>query len=198
MPDPKVSPPWEALGLDSEEVAEHLWQSSLIALTLVTEDGYFRHPSEALCELLEYTSSELERLKFADVTHPADISSDIEMAKAVAEGRLSHYVMSKRYITKTARVVWIKLHVSGFFRSDGKFLMFLSQIAPAEVYNPNAPAVARTIPIETRIREFIVKHWKWLITATILTVGAAYEVVTFHNRMTDVLDEHERLTNENK
>ena len=181
-------PHWGELKLDPEVVLEHLWQSSLVGLTLVTEDGFFKHPSEALCELLEYTSAELERMKFADVTHPADISSDLEMARAVAEGRLGHYTMSKRYISKTQKVVWIKLHVSGFFDSDGEFLMYLSQIAPAEVYNPQAPAVARTLPPETRLRMFWSRHWKWLIPAAIAVAGVVYEAVKIHQQVLQLLE----------
>lgn len=185
------TPHWGALQLDPEQVLEHLWQSSIVALTLVTEDGHFLHPSEALCELLEYTPHELERLRFGDVTHPADRNSDIEMARAVAAARIDHYVMSKRYITKTERVVWIKLHVSGFFDEDGEFLLFLSQIAPAEVYNPKAPAVARSLPIETRLRQFMQRNWKVLLPLVGFAATMLYRAITDYYRLMELLDRGE-------
>lgn len=177
---------WHKLGVDPEKVIEHLWNSSLLGLTFVTEEGKWLNPSPTLCELLEYTQVELEKLTYMDVTHPADVSSDVEMAKAVARGDLPYYTMSKRYIAKTGRIVWIKLHVSGFFMEDGKFNMFLSQIAPAEVFNPKAPAVVKLVPVETRIWKFLGRNWKWLIPALVAAAGGIYEATAIIHKLIEI------------
>lgn len=169
-------PHWPSLGVAPEKVLSSLWESSLIGLTLVTEEGYWLHPSPTLCGMLEYTQSELEKLACADVTHPLDVSDDLHMAKLVAERNIGSYVMSKRYITKTGKVLWIKLHVSGLYAEDGKLVMYLSQIAPAEIFNPSSPLVRKTIPVETKIRKFLAVHWKWLTIATAAAVVTGYKL----------------------
>lgn len=169
------TPHWANLNLDPEAVLEELWRSSLVALTLVTEEGRWLHPSPALCELLEYTASELEGMTFADVTDPRDMRSDVKMAEAVRRGDIPYYVMSKRYITKTGKVVWIKLHVSGFFDDSGHFLFYLSQIAPAEIFDPKAPVVIQERALESRILDFVKRNWRWLAPALTFTAGALYK-----------------------
>lgn len=182
-------PHWASLGVDPGEVLEHLWTSSLVGLSFVKEDGKWAHPSPTLCQLLEYTSNELEGMTFADVTHPLDIAADAEMAKALARGDIPYYVMSKRYISKTGKVVWIKLHVSGFFDSNDKFLMYLSQIAPAEVWDPKAPAVRKAKPPETIVFEFAKKHWKWLLPALGGAITGGYKLWSMYQVLTRALPE---------
>ena len=166
-------PHWPALGIDPTTVLEHLWESSLVGLTLVTEEGKWLHPSPALCELLEYTAVELEQKTYMDVTHPEDVNDDMASARAVADGSLSNYVMAKRYITKTGRVIWIKLHVSGFFDEHGQFLMYLSQVAPAERWDPHAPVVR--VSAAKRVEFFFRDNWKWLLGGGLTAAAVTWD-----------------------
>ena len=59
--------------------------------------------------------------------------------------------------------VWIKLHVSGFFDQNGKFIMYMSQIAPAEVWDPKSPVVKKTPTVEQRVVAFFEQNWKWIL-----------------------------------
>lgn len=170
-------PHWPSLGLDPEKVLEHLWQSSLIGFTLIDEKDRWLHPSATMCQLLEYTSAELESMTYQQITHPADVKSDESMAKSVARGEIPYYVMSKRYITKTGKVIWIKLHVSAFFDEEtGKFVRYFSQIAPAEVWDPKTPVVKKEKPIEVRVADFWRAHWKYLLPMLGAALVGSYKV----------------------
>lgn len=167
---------WSKLPIDKQHVLDHFWGHCLIGMTFIDEKGYFVNPNPALCQLLEYTSSELEKLTYADITHPADLNDDMEMATRVMRGDIPFYVMSIRYLSKRGRVILIKLHVSAFFaNNDSDFLLFFSQIAPAEIYDPVAPAVKKAKPIETQIRLFVQRNWKWLLPATSAAIAGSYK-----------------------
>lgn len=180
-----AAPHWSTIGINPEVVLEQLWESSLVGLTLVGADGKFVHPSPVLCEMLEYTVRELEQLTYMDITHPADVANDVGMAQAVLRGEVPYYVMAKRYLTKTGKVIWIKLHVSAFFDEEsGEFMMYLAQIAPAEYFQPKVPATRR-LPMETRIRDFLTRNWKWLWATA---PAAGYGIYEFAKLVEILLD----------
>jgi PAS domain S-box-containing protein len=56
--------------------------------------------------MLGYTEEELQRLTFADVTHPDDRARDVEAVKSLKEGRIQKHSAEKRYLRKNGAVVW--------------------------------------------------------------------------------------------
>jgi PAS domain S-box-containing protein len=122
------------LGLDDEtcrELLEVFWRQSITGWALVAEDGKFLKANPTFCRLLEYTESELKGKRFQDITDPADVQADVEMARLVVEGHYPTYDMTKAYLTKTKRHLPVLLRVTGL-RTSGRFIFFAGEIAPID------------------------------------------------------------------
>lgn len=113
------------------KLLEVLWRDSITGLVLVDKRGRFVAANPQFCKMTEYTEVELKSMTFADITDPADIDADSQMAKAVANGEIPGYDMTKRYIIKTRRFLLILLRVSSL-QMNGQFIYFVSQALPID------------------------------------------------------------------
>ncbi|PKO47407.1 MAG: hypothetical protein CVU29_03110 [Betaproteobacteria bacterium HGW-Betaproteobacteria-22] len=75
--------------------------------------------NDKLCTLLGYSESELRRLTWLELTHPDDITADVEQFNQVLRGEIDSYEMDKRFIRKDGRVLEVHLAVSCVRRHDG-------------------------------------------------------------------------------
>jgi PAS domain S-box-containing protein len=90
---------------ESEERFRLIFDEAPIGMALVTLDGSFVRLNRAFCEIVGYPAEELERLRFADITHPDDISDDLALAGKLARGEIPRYQLQKRYVRKDGSVV---------------------------------------------------------------------------------------------
>ncbi len=52
-------------------------------------------------------------MRLQEITHPADLRTDVALAEELRTGALDTYSMEKRYIRKDGALVWVNLTVSG-------------------------------------------------------------------------------------
>lgn len=142
---------------------EAIWDKSSIGLAKVDTEGQFVLVNSRLCELLEYTESELLKKKFEDITHPEDIADDWIMARKCLSGEITSYTMSKRYLTKTGRVVWVRL--KGILVTEiNKEKYFISQIIPLAFVERSEHVATLIVPKMSNVTvPFIKNNWKWLL-----------------------------------
>lgn len=114
-----------------ERTFKALWDHSVTGLALVAPDGRFLRVNHALCAILGYTESELQERTFQEVTHSADVAHDVEMARRVREGEVEWYDMVKQYVGKNS-VVLANLRVAAVRDEQGRFVAYISQIAPVD------------------------------------------------------------------
>lgn len=112
----------------SQEKFRNAFSSSPIGFAIVALDGAWLEVNAALLEIVGYSKEELLKLTFQDITHPDDLSKDLELVQKVIDGKLENYQMEKRYFKKDGSVVWALLSVSMVRDSDGKPEYFVSQI----------------------------------------------------------------------
>ena len=82
-------------------------------------------------------------LTFQDITHPADLTLDLNHLERLLSGEESSYTMEKRYVTKQGRLVWVLLAVSLVRDDAGEPSHFISQIKD----------ITETREMEERLRE---------------------------------------------
>ena len=97
---------------ESESRFRGAFHSSSVGMALTALDGTFVQVNDRLAEMLGYSVEELMRLGVAGITHPDDLSVDIENATALKAGRIESYQREKRYLRKDGTVVWTDLTVS--------------------------------------------------------------------------------------
>lgn len=116
-----------------EEMAYELaFKKGITAKALINSDGKFIVVNNSFCRLVEYSELELQHKKFQDITDPDDIYNDEQEAKRVESGIIESYEMIKSYITKTKKIIKVKLRVDGLKDTDGTFICFIAQVRPIE------------------------------------------------------------------
>ncbi|TGJ98477.1 PAS domain S-box protein [Leptospira langatensis] len=112
----------------SERTFIGAFENSGIGMALVSDKGKWLKVNRKLCEMLGYTEEELFTKTFQDITHPDDLSKDLNRVQAMLEGDIDSYKIEKRYFHKNGETIWINLSVSIVRDQFGKFLYFVSQI----------------------------------------------------------------------
>lgn len=113
---------------ESEEKFRAAFQFSAIGMAIVGLDGRYIAVNDSLCRITGYTSEELKKLTFRDVTHPDDLENDAKLLKELTNGKKEAYQVEKRYIHKNKHVVWVHLATSLVKHKFGEPLHFVSQI----------------------------------------------------------------------
>jgi len=113
---------------DSETRFRHAMEYSAIGMALVAPEGNWLQVNRSLCQTLGYPAEELKRLTFQQITHPDDLSLDLEHATRLLKGEIDTYTFEKRYFRKDGEIVWARLTVSLVRDSSYAPLYFIAQI----------------------------------------------------------------------
>lgn len=112
----------------SEERFTRAFEHAAIGMAIVSPSGKWLRVNNSLLQMLGYTSAELMKLTFQDITFPDDLNKDLELLASLVKGEIEHYQMEKRYFHKMGHIVTVILAVSLVKNSKGKPLHFISQI----------------------------------------------------------------------
>lgn len=104
------------------------FENAAVGMADVSADGVWLRVNEKLCAIVGYSSDELMRMTFADITHPDDLDADLAQVRELLDGRKQTYAMEKRYVRKDGAQVWVNLTVGAVCKPDGAFDHFLSII----------------------------------------------------------------------
>ncbi|WP_135503608.1 GGDEF domain-containing protein [Roseovarius aestuariivivens] len=103
-----------------------------IGTAKVATDGRFLQTDRALQQLLGYSGSELERLRFHDITHAEDLLRDEAQFERVLARGCGAYSILKRYVRGTGETLWTELCVTLIRDASGTPDHFVSRIRPLE------------------------------------------------------------------
>lgn len=81
-------------------------------MALISMDGAFLQTNEALCAMLGYTHEELLNHSHADLTFPADITSEKTLLTDLLAGENPSVQFEKRYVRKNGETLWVLASVS--------------------------------------------------------------------------------------
>ncbi|MFP5042199.1 PAS domain S-box protein [Parasediminibacterium sp. JCM 36343] len=118
----------EAALKQSEAQFRGAFQYSAIGFALVNPDKTWKEVNESFCSMLGYTKEELLKLTFEKITHPDDLSLDLQYLQELAEGKRDSYQMEKRYFHKNGNIIWVLLAVSMIKDENGGAMQFIAQI----------------------------------------------------------------------
>ena len=112
----------------SDELWRLTMEHSPIGMALVGLDGRLLMCNRALCEMLGRTAADLAQLGFQEITHPADLDTDVDLFGRTLAGEIDSYRISKRFLHLDGRVVWGDLSVALVRDHDGQAQHFISQV----------------------------------------------------------------------
>lgn len=96
--------------LASDKKFEMAFGSAPIGMALVNTDGRWIKVNKKLCEIVGYSEAEMLATDFQSITHPDDLAADLNLMNQVLTGKIDHYTMKKRYISKSGSEIPITLH----------------------------------------------------------------------------------------
>jgi len=181
-----------------------IFEESPIGIAVVDREGNFKKVNQKLCSITGYSEYELLKLSYKDITHIADLNADIEMVNKCISDQLDGYVMSKRYITKTNKIVWIKLTVA-VIKTDNKFDHFLVHVEPIDVTNGSFKHALETLSISSSensilnkktISDFIINNFRAIIVILCSLVSGAVGFGTLINSTINKIKVYEETQEE--
>lgn len=104
------------------------FEYAAIGIAIVSLKGEWMRVNKALCDMLGYREEELLKLTFQEITHPDDLSNDLNFLQDTLAGKREYYRMEKRYFHKNGSIIWINLNVALIKDTSAKPLYFVSQI----------------------------------------------------------------------
>ncbi|MCC2972502.1 PAS domain S-box protein [Massilia sp. IC2-476] len=143
----------EVLGA-SEARFRTIFDIASVGIALVAPDGGWISVNQALCDIVGYSEEELWRLTFQQITHPDDITADVDLLKAMERGELDQYQLEKRYLRKDGSPVWVNLNVSPKRNEAGAVEYYVSVIKDIDAEKHAQQQVAQlNADLERRVQE---------------------------------------------
>ena len=118
----------EAVLNASEARFRSIFDLASVGIALVSPAGGWISVNGSLCKTLGYSSEELQRLTFQQITHPDDLDLDLDLLRQLRAGDIDQYQLEKRYIRKDGSVVWVNLDVSKKLNAAGELEYLVSVI----------------------------------------------------------------------
>jgi diguanylate cyclase (GGDEF)-like protein/PAS domain S-box-containing protein len=112
----------------AQERFELVFEQAPIGMALLTPEGRWVRVNRALLAITGYNSEELLSKSLEEVTHPDDLSLDIEHMRQLLAGEIGDYQIEKRYFHARGHVISATLSVSLVRDREGQPLHFIAQI----------------------------------------------------------------------
>lgn len=113
---------------ESYSLFDNAFTKSKAGMALVSKEGKWMRVNEALCEMLKYSSDELLKKSFQEITHEDDLGKGLDMVKKTINKEIKGFNQEKRYYDKDGNVVWVLLSVSPVLNLDDEFEYFICQM----------------------------------------------------------------------
>jgi PAS domain S-box-containing protein len=113
---------------DNEERFRRVFDEAPIGMAITSSEFRFIRTNDKLAQMLGYSSEELSKLSFRDITHPDDLPRDDEQIARLRRGEIYQYVTEKRYLRKDGSVMWGHLSVSPVRDANGGVLYYVPLI----------------------------------------------------------------------
>ncbi len=93
----------------SENRFRKTFEQATVGITHVSLEGRFLRVNQKLCDILGYTSQELMKLRFQDITYPEDLALDKKYVRQIIAGIVDSCTYEKRYIHADGSIIWANL-----------------------------------------------------------------------------------------
>ncbi|WP_341530807.1 PAS domain S-box protein [Nostoc sp. UHCC 0302] len=113
---------------ESEQQFRAAFHQAAVGIAHVAINGRWLLVNQRLCDILGYTSQEMQLRSFQDITYPDDLDTDLKYVEQVLAGSIQTYSIEKRYFRKDNSIVWTNLTVSLIREPSGEPKYFISVI----------------------------------------------------------------------
>ena len=93
----------------AETLSHHTFEQAPIGIVYADRNGKVLRTNPAFCNLLGFTSQEIETTSIAQLTHEADIAHNAAEFERLWRGEIEIIDVEKRYVRKDRRAVWVRV-----------------------------------------------------------------------------------------
>jgi len=139
----------------SESYYRTVFENSLFGIAVSGVDFKFATVNDAFCRLIEYDASDLIGKKsIGDVTFADDMTASIEMTKKVMRREIDRFMVEKRYVTKSGKIIHALTFVRGMYDEDGRYTGGMAAIMDVTARKAAEDAILRlNLELERRVAE---------------------------------------------
>lgn len=112
----------------NNDILEKIFDNSGIGMALVAPTGQWKRVNSALVRMLGYTEPYLLSINFQKITHPEDLTTDLQFLQALSADDIPGYQLEKRYLTASGKYIRILLSVSLVRDDNGDVKYYIAQI----------------------------------------------------------------------
>jgi|GEM_PF-463358 len=112
----------------SEAQFRLLFEQAPIGMAMTGLDGHYLQVNRAFCDTLDYSADELQRMTFAEISHPDDMLLNNKLVAQLLAEEIQQFQMEKRYFTKGGQLVYTLLQVSLIYDLEQQPICFVSQV----------------------------------------------------------------------
>ncbi len=111
----------------SQRVFKGAFEYAPIGMALVAENGHFLKVNKALGQILGYEKRDLLKKDFQSITHPDDLSADLDLIHKLRSGKHKFLQLEKRYFHARGHLIDVQLSASLLKDSENNTL-FIAHI----------------------------------------------------------------------
>ncbi len=97
---------------ESETKFRSMFEQIAVGICYTTIEGGFLQTNQKFCEIVGYTSAELQAMKYLDITYPEDRDLTNTFLNQLSGGEISNFAVEKRYVRKGGDLIWVHKTVS--------------------------------------------------------------------------------------
>ena len=102
----------EAALRSSEVRLRSIFENASTGIGISDLNAVILDSNPAYQNLVGYTAEELSGMPFAQLSHPEDLSPDLDLYQELISGQRSQYQLEKRLVHKDGHIVWVNLSVN--------------------------------------------------------------------------------------
>lgn len=110
----------ESLRHKTESQLNSIYELGFVGFAFSYDGKQWYRVNQYLCDLLEYSESELLSMPWPAFTHPDDIHPNMNDYDRMILGEIHGYTLEKRYISKTGKVIPVRIVAQCTRKADGK------------------------------------------------------------------------------
>jgi len=103
----------------SEARFRSYFELPIVGFAITSVDKGWVEVNDCLCGMLGYTREELYQKDWIELSHPEDLSADLDQFNRVLAGEIDGYSLDKRFIRKDGEIVWTSISVRCVRLPDG-------------------------------------------------------------------------------
>lgn len=130
--------------IESEQKFKGIFDQTAMGMAQVSLDGTIINANEKCCQVLGYSLTELQLMKFTEFTHLEDVEKDITLLEELLAGNIPTYSLEKRYIKKDGSIAWAFLTVSLVRGADHSPKYFIAAIHDISARKANEDELSKS------------------------------------------------------